>query len=218
MEDQQVTLKQYFNSLDEAEIRAIAGQIRPWRGGRHAALEKRLTAFAEAFGHAHLDHAASTKNRAEWTVFLERASQAALWRLEAQEESSWWVRHTVNEIRLDKDGNELSTYESTPGANQDPESAWLAAEEAAELRRRLVLAVPLAVAVAVEAKRIPADEALAFAHTLLVRMLAQADGEPLTWMECCRMTCFEPKKASKYWKICEKRLLQLVRDNAGGRG
>lgn len=217
MEDQQVTWAQYFNSLDTAEVRAIAWKIRPRRGGRHSALEKRRTAIAEAFQNLHRDNAASIKTRAEWTVFLKRTSQTALWRLEAQEESSWWAKRAVNEVRLDKDGNEQSAYDSTPGADLDPESAWVAAEEAAEFRCRLVLAVSQAVALTVAAKRIPADEASAFEQTLLVRMLTGADGEPLTWMECCQMTCFDPKKASKYWKICEKRILELVRGNAGGR-
>ena len=158
------------------------------------------------------------KTRAEWTVLLERTSQTALWRLGAQEESSWWVRHTVDEVRLDSEGEERSIYDSTPCADLDPESAWLAAEEAAEFRRRLVLAVHQAVAEAIAAHSIPAGEAPEFECTLRTKMLTQADGQDLSWKECCQLTCYEPKKASKYWKVCEKRLLEIVRGEVDGGG
>ena len=218
MNDQKLLLGQYLDSLEEAEVKAIAGPIRPWRGGHYADFEERRTAVAEAAIKLAQEHSGSAKTRMKWTLLLEEAAQRALWRLRAQEGSSWWAGHTVNEVRLDKEGNEQSTYDSTPGSDLDPESAWLAAEETAEFRRRLVLAVPQAVAEAVAAERIPADEASAFEQTLFVRMLTRADGESLTWMTCCQMTRFDPKKASKYWKICEIRLLELVRGNAGGRG
>lgn len=221
MGDQRLTWRQYLGRLDKAEIEAIAGSIRPWRGGRYATLDERTTAIVEAItelGSKYCDSAKGAKTRANWTLLIEEASQRAFWRLRAQEVSSWWAKHTVNEVRLDKEGDEYSTYDSTAGTDPDPESAWLAAEEAAELRHRLVLAVAKAVAEAVAAHRIPDDEAPAFEITLRVRVLTQADGWDLTWKECCQITCYEPKKASKYWKICEKRLLELVRGNAGGRG